>query len=177
MIDWQARLLSAMPAGVSEALVARIRLLVRAATLLDIPIVVTCQYPSGLGPLSPEVMALLPDTTVQIEKVSFSCCAEPTWQTVLGDGRDHVVLAGVETHICVLQTACDLKTRGQMPFVVGDACMSRRVADHSEGLARLRAEGVQVAQTESVVFEWLRSADHRYFRELARLVKDIPLTA
>jgi len=173
LVDLQARLFPAMTPS-PPGLLSRILLLVRAATLLDIPIVVTRQYPQGLGPLLPELAAVLPDSVRQADKMAFSCCADDDLSPFFEDARDQVLIAGVETHVCVLQTAFDLLARGKSPYVLADACASRSVAHHAQALERLGHDGVRLATVESVVFEWLRGAEHPRFRELARAIRDLP---
>ncbi|MHB8255311.1 MAG: isochorismatase family protein [Acidiferrobacter sp.] len=173
LVDFQARLFAAMT-PTTPGLVPRILLLVRAARLLDIPIVVTRQYPQGLGPLLPELAAALPDTAWHADKMTFSCCADDDLSPVFEDDRDQVLIAGVETHVCVLQTAFELSARAKHPFVLADGCASRSPAHHTQALERLGREGVRVATIESTLFEWLRGADHIRFRELARDIRDLP---
>ena len=173
LVDLQARLFPAMTQA-TPGLLPRVLLLVRAATLLDIPIVVTRQYPQGLGPLLPELAAVLPDSAYHADKMSFSCCADEEMSPVFEDDRDQLLIAGVETHVCVLQTAFDLMARVKNPYVLADACASRTVAHHTQALERLGREGVRVATVESTLFEWLRTADHVRFRELARAIRDLP---
>ncbi|HUW98167.1 MAG TPA: isochorismatase family protein [Acidiferrobacter sp.] len=173
LVDLQARLFPAMTPS-PPGLLPRILLLVRAAVLLDIPIMVTRQYPQGLGPLLPEIAMALPDDARQGDKMAFSCCADDDLSPLFEGARDQVLIAGVETHVCVLQTAFDLVARGKSPYVLADACASRSVAHHAQALERLSRDGVRVASVESTVFEWLRGAEHPRFRELARTIRDLP---
>ncbi len=172
VIDLQTRLYAAMTPPQPNFL-ARIQLLTRAALTLNVPVLVTRQYPRGLGPLVPEFADELPESCAVHDKMSFSCCADDDLAKVFTDGRDQVLLAGIETHVCVLQTAFDLLARGQTPYVIADACASRAPADRMQALERMRAEGVRVVSTESVVFEWLRDANHPAFRDLARAIRDL----
>lgn len=173
LIDPQVRLMNALPAATAAPLLSRWSLLLRVADLLAIPMVVTRQYPRGLGPLLPELAALIPAGVEPYDKTSFSCCADRRLAEVLDGGRDQIIIAGIETHICVLQTAMDLATAGRTPVVVADACAARRPADHAQACTRLTAT-VDLAVTESVVFEWLRDAAHPRFREITRWVRDLP---
>jgi nicotinamidase-related amidase len=173
LIPPQVRLVNALPAATAEALRPRWSLLLRAAARLEIPVVVSRQYPQGLGPLLPELASLLPAGVEPHDKMSFSCCADGRLAEVLSGDRDQIVIAGLETHICVLQTAFDLAGNGRAPVVVTDACAARRTADHVQACTRLAAT-VGLAVTESVVFEWLRGAAHPRFREIARWVRDLP---
>lgn len=173
LVDFQARLFPAMTPA-TPGLLARVLLLVRAATLLEIPIVVTRQYPQGLGPLLPELAAVLPEEAMSADKMSFSCCGDEDLAAIFEDERDQVIIAGVETHVCVLQTAFDLRARGRVPYVLADGCASRSVEHHNQALARLAQDGVRIATIESLLFEWLRGAEHRRFREVARAIRDLP---
>ncbi len=175
LVDFQARLFPAMT-PTPPGLLPRILLLTRAARLIGIPIVVTRQYPQGLGPLLPELAAVLSDDVYQADKMTFSCCADADIAPVFEDDRDQVLIAGIETHVCVLQTALELASRGKSPYVLADGCASRSIGDHTQALERLGREGVRIASIESVVFEWLRGADHLRFRELVREIRDLPKT-
>lgn len=146
-------------------------LLLRAAARLGVPVIASEQYPKGLGPTMGELKALLPDGAV-MEKIHFSCAAEPTIaERLRGLGRDQIVVAGIEAHVCVLQTALGLKAAGYEVFVAGDACSSRQAANHQAALARMAAAGVGVAVSESVVFEWLHRAGTPEFKDLIALIK------
>ncbi len=176
LVDLQTRLYAAMT-PCSPNFLARILLLARAAHTLDIPMVATRQYPRGLGPLLPELAAVLPGSTPTFDKMTFSCGADPAIGKALEGDRDQIVLAGIETHVCVLQTALDLKERGRPVYVVPDACASRLPDDHHQALARMGQEGVRQASVESTIFEWLRDATHPCFRDLAREIRDLPKSA
>jgi len=174
LVDFQARLFSAMTPAVAS-LLPRLLLLVQAARLLDIPLVVTRQYPRGLGPLLPEVTQALPPDLQPIDKMTFSCCAEPGLEPLFPADRDQILIAGIETHVCVLQTAFELHGLGKIPFVLDDVCASRSLNDHTRALARMNQGGIAITTVESVVFEWLRTAKHPRFREIIQAVKDLPI--
>lgn len=146
-------------------------LLLRAATRLGVPVIASEQYPKGLGPTLGELRALVPDGGV-IEKLHFSCAAEPAIAERLRSlGRPQVVVAGIEAHVCVLQTALGLKAAGYEVFVAGDACSSRVAANHASALARMAANDIDVVTTESAVFEWLHRAGTPEFKDLIALIK------
>ena len=146
-------------------------LLMRAARRLAIPTLVTEQYPKGLGPTMVDLRPYLPEEGA-LPKLSFSAAADQAILARLrGLGRDQVVIAGIETHICVLQTALDLQSRGFQPMVVADACGSRRVESEQMAWSRLRQCGVQLLSFEMAVFEWLGEAGTPEFKELSGLVK------
>jgi nicotinamidase-related amidase len=163
VIDVQERLPAVMPDRASVLRSAGI--LLEAASRLEIPVVVTEQYPKGLGLTVPELAANLPSGATRLEKTSFSACG------ALPVGRPQVVLAGMEAHVCVLQTALELAAAGREVFVVADAVCSRTPANYSNALSRMDAAGVIVTNTESVVFEWLRDAAHEHFRPLSKLIR------
>jgi len=163
VIDVQERLAAVMPAR--EAVVSAAGILLEAATRLDIPVLLTEQYPQGLGVTVPELVAKLPEGATKIEKTSFSACG------VLPLIRRQVVLAGMEAHVCVLQTALELAAAGREVFVAADAICSRTEANYRNALARMQAAGIILTNTESVIFEWLRDAAHEQFRVLAKLIR------
>lgn len=163
VIDMQERLAAVMPAR--ESVVRAAGILLEAAARLDIPVLVSEQYPKGLGATVPEVALKLPQGSTRIEKTSFSACA------ALPLTRPQVVLAGMEAHVCVLQTALELAAAGREVFVVADAVCSRTEANYSNALARLQSAGIVVTNTESVIFEWLRDAAHEHFRAVSKLIR------
>lgn len=171
LIDVQERLAAAMDADTFRAVARNAGILVQAAVALDVPVLTTEQYRKGLGRTVPELAALLPKGA-EIEKTSFSPAGDPSFMHVLeGAGRPQAILAGMEAHVCVLQTALELSAAGRDVFVVADACCSRSAANHTNAMDRLRAAGVIVAHTESIVFEWLRDARHDRFKALSALVR------
>lgn len=171
LVDIQERLASAMPNGVRERVIEQVKVLLIAAKVLSIPVVVTEQYPKGLGPTKSELKILLPSETNIIEKTSFSCVhADGFNQQIADSQRKTVILTGMETHICVLQTALDLRAQGFQVFVVEDAVSSRSKASQYNALQRLRLAGVIVTTVESVIFEWLGDAKHPEFKTLAKLI-------
>ena len=146
-------------------------LLLRAAARLDVPVLVSEQYPKGLGHTVGELLALAPEDSV-MEKLHFSCAAdEPIRARLEGFGRNQVVVAGIEAHVCVLQSCLGLKQQGYEVFVVGDACSSRDPANHQAAMARLAAGGVSVVTLEMALFEWLHVAGTPEFKEISRLIK------
>ena len=163
VIDIQERLAAVMPAR--ESVIRAAGILLEAAARLGVPVLVTEQYPRGLGATVPELAAKLPEGATRIEKTTFSACA------ALPLTRPQVVLAGMEAHVCVLQTALELAAAGREVFLVGDAVCSRTEANYFNALARAQAAGVIVTNAESVVFEWLRDAAHEHFRVLSKLIR------
>lgn len=171
LIDIQARLAEAIHPELRSRAIANSAILAQAAQELGIPVTVTRQYPKGLGELVPELASALSAGQEMIDKTSFSCCGTDPFLAALEGERRQVVLAGMETHVCVLQTAHDLLERGYKVFVLEDAVCSRRELNHQNALARLRQAGAIISNTESVLFEWLRDARHEQFKTLSQLIK------
>lgn len=146
-------------------------LLMRAATRLGVPVVASEQYPQGIGPTVFDLREWLPPDGAHA-KLHFSCADEPViLDHLVGGGRRQVVLAGIEAHICVLQSALGLKEKGYDPFVVTDASASRRPENEEAAWQRLRQAGIPTVTIEMVLFEWLRVAGTPAFKELVALVK------
>ena len=172
IIDEQERLLGAMNEKPRQQVLKNTAILLQAAQTLAVPVVRSEQYPKGLGTTDNSIESQLPADALKIEKTVFSCCgvaevAEISHQQV----QPQWVLVGVETHVCVLQTALQLSAAGQQVFVVSDACCSRQKQHHKNALQRLSQAGVVISNTESVLFEWLRDARHQDFKSLAKLIQ------
>lgn len=147
------------------------RMLQRAANRLEIPQIVSEQYPKGIGPTLPDLREEMPAEGA-IAKTGFSCLDEPALAARFSTlARPQVVIAGIEAHICVLQTAIALQEAGYEPFVVQDACASRRPESEAAAWQRLGMAGIALVTVEMVVFEWLRAAGTPEFKELVALVK------
>jgi len=172
VIDIQERLGAAMPEKVLARVIRNVTLLMTAAHRLGIPVTVSEQYPKGLGPTDARIAAAIPPAARRIEKTCFSCADAEGFAPVIDDaGRRQVILAGMESHVCVLQTAMDLLAAGFHPFVVEDAVCSRKLENYENALQRLQAAGAVIATAESVVFEWLRDARHEHFKALSAMVR------
>ena len=171
VIDVQERLFSAMDADRRDDMVRNLKILGAAARRLAVPVVLTEQYPKGLGRTLPELRALL-DDVAPFEKTAFSCCGAPGFTEQLrAAGAEHVILAGMEAHVCVLLTALDLLREGFHVSVVADAVCSRTTANLELGLAQARQAGVVVTATETAVFQLLGRADTDAFREVVKLLR------
>ena len=171
IIDVQERLFDAMDAERRDEMIRNIKILGTAARRLAVPVVVTEQYPRGLGRMLPELRALL-DDVVPLDKTAFSCCgAEGFTDRLRAFGAGHVVLAGIEAHVCVLLTAVDLLRNGFRVSIVADAVCSRTPANLELGLAQARQAGAVVTATETLVFQLLGTADTAAFREIAKLLR------
>lgn len=172
VVDMQNRLAASMPtedwAGARDTAC----LLVRAADMLELPVVVTRQYPRGLGDTAPEIREHLPARAVTVDKTTFAATdAEGVREALAMAGRSQVVLCGMEAHVCVLQSAAGLAGAGYAPFVVADGVCSRSPTHRDNALERLRAAQVSVTNHESCLFEWLRDARHERFKALSALLQ------
>ena len=170
MVDIQERL---MPLVSSKDAVLRnaVRLLT-AVRVLDLPLLVTEQYPKGIGPTLLQLSSLLPLGTPCIEKTSFSCCGHAGFDEAL-DALDRpvTVLFGIETHICILSTVMDLIGRGRSVVLVADACGSRDAANHALALDAARGCGALVVPTETVIYQMLENSKAPGFKTLLPLFK------
>ncbi len=171
VVDVQEKLISGIDG--CDSVVDEIGLLLNAATVFNVPVTLSEQYPAGLGATIP---AIGQHSAIQhrFEKLRFSaaddfCCGASA--TATDDGFQQIVLVGIETHICILQTAMDFKRNGWDVFVVTNAVGSRRRSDHEMGLARMSAAGITIVTTESVLFEWCEVAGTDQFRQVSRLVR------
>jgi isochorismate hydrolase len=167
IVDIQTRLMAAMPDGDRTRVIANAARLVQAANLLSVPVTVSEQYPQGLGHTEPTLAAHLAVDAARLAKTCFSLCDADDFDP----GTPQAILAGVEAHVCVLQTAVTLQARGIQTFVVADAISARDPANTANALSRLSQAGVVVTNTESVLFEWLRDARDAQFKAVTALIK------
>lgn len=173
VVDVQEKLLPVIES--SESLLKEISLLLDAASLLEVGVTVSEQYPKGLGATIPSI-AKHSAIGRTFEKLRFSAAAEFIRKGAKPIHEPHqlppqAVLVGIESHICILQTALDLKYSGWDVFVVSNAIGSRRGPDHESALARMAHAGISLVTTESVVFEWCETAGTDHFRHISRLVR------
>ncbi len=170
IVDVQARLLPAM--AEPDRVASRCKILLQAAEILQIPVIVSEQYPKGLGHTAPE---LATNTATTFEKLSFSCWRDAVMREhfikLHDGGRPLVIVAGIEAHVCVLQSCIDLYNAGFGVFAVADAMSSRRAESARLAYDRLRDAGIQVVNTEMVVFELLEKAGTAEFKTLSALIK------
>lgn len=170
LIDVQVRLATVMPTDAMQALIQNCGILAQVGNMLNVPVIVTEQYPQGLGSTVPELSAFL--TAIHsVEKITFSCMAEARFSRQLTRDHSQIILAGMESHICILQTALDLIAAGKQVFVVEDAVISRNPANKANALARMRDAGCIITNTESVVFEWLGAAEGEVFKAASKLIR------
>ena len=155
----------------SEKLTKNVSQLIEGLKIIGIPIFVTEQYVKGLGPTI-EPLASLLGSNLRIEKMSFSCCDEPrVMEGIAVTGKENIIIAGIESHVCVLQTVTDLKRNGYHPVVVEDCVSSRTENDKKMAIERMRQEGAIITTCESILFELLRYSGTEQFRGISRLVK------
>lgn len=169
VIDVQERLAPAIEGG--GQVVQRAELLLRAAKRLGVPMLATEQYRKGLGLTLAVLCEQLPPER-RIEKLAFSAWQEPAFAEALkGEGKRQILVAGMECHVCVLQTVLDLLDAGYEVFLIRDAVGSRKAIDREAGLARMERAGAVPVTAEMVVFEWLGRAGTPEFKDLIDLIK------
>ncbi len=168
IIDIQTRLGSAMPAKVLNRVIENSAFLIKSANFLGVPVIATAQYPKGLGGIVEEINDNLSDSSHYVEKTCFSCCGSDKFmQTLKESGRRQVILTGMETHVCVLQTAIELQENSYDVFTVSDAICSRRSDNYHNAIERLSLLNIQQTNSESVAFEWLRDAKNQHFKKIS----------
>jgi nicotinamidase-related amidase len=171
VVDVQDALMKKMDQEVGRNVVRNIQTLLTFAKEMAIPVLITEQYPKGLGKTIPEIKTKL-ETILPVEKLSFSCCGAEAFNEELNrSGRQKVVLTGIETHVCVLQTANDLIQKGYGVHAVADAICSRRKLDWQVGLRWIEKRGAMISTTEIIAFQLLKEAGTEEFRGLSKLFK------
>jgi nicotinamidase-related amidase len=166
VIDVQERLGAAMNPAAFERLVKRTAAAIGGAKALGIPVVATEQYPKGLGPTLPALAGLLDKP---VEKVNFSCALDEVLAKL--QGRDQILMVGMETHVCVFQTARDLSERKLTPFLLTDAVLSRTEEDRQVGLELCRNAGAVISSVETALFDLLGKAGTPEFKIISGLIK------
>ncbi|MFO0971913.1 MAG: isochorismatase family protein [Phycisphaerae bacterium] len=170
IVDMQERMMPAV--AQAESVIAGACRAVSAAAILGVPVLATEQNPEGLGGTIATVQAVLPRGTMPLVKCTCSCWGEPGFRAALGQTRrECVVLAGVETHVCIQQTAIELLRVDHAVFVLADATGSRRAADRDVAFERMRQAGAVVTTVEAMIFEWVERCDAPEFRRVLELVK------
>jgi nicotinamidase-related amidase len=158
-------------AGFSE-IAERIATIVAAAKLLNLPIIVTEQYPKGLGPTASEIRDVLPESVEIIEKTTFSSCGVQAFEAQLGRTEaKQVLVCGIEAHICVNQTVHDLLARGFQVHLLTGCILSRQPSDRKVALSKMRMSGAILSSIEMALFELMRDAKHEQFKAIQALVK------
>jgi len=170
VIDVQGRL-AASVAG-SDSLIAALSRMVRGCTVLEVPVMVTEQYPKGLGRTVEPIMELLPGA-LPLEKLSFSCCGQDDFMASLRSyGRNDILIAGMETHVCVYQTAIELLDFGYNVHILTDAVSSRTEGNRQLGIGCMERAGALLTSTEMALFELLREAGSERFKAVSAILKE-----
>lgn len=169
LIDVQEKLLPAMRQP--EVVVKNCAILIKVAQALDIPILWCQQYTKALGPTAAPLAELLPGLQ-PTDKRSFSCCGAPEFTSSLAAlNMDTAILCGIETHVCVFQTAMDMLRMSLKVCVAADAVSSRTDENKQIALSRMATNGVTISSTEMLLFELLKTSEHPKFRELSALIR------
>ncbi|MEO7189857.1 MAG: isochorismatase family protein [Vicinamibacterales bacterium] len=172
VVDMQERLLGAFAEERRAGVVRYASICVDVALTMGIPIVITEQYPKGLGPTIREITDKVGAGVIPIEKIVFSCGRSPEFKAALAaTGRRNLLICGVETHVCVLQTALDLGREGYRIHVPADAVMSRRDLDWRIGLDLMKESGATVGTTEIFAFQLLERAGTDEFKAISKLIR------
>lgn len=172
IVDVQERLLKIMDPEITRRTTFAINLMVHMFQRWDVPEVVTEQYPKGLGHTATAIAENLPNLKA-IEKLTFSCCGEDGFNEALRQlGRPNIILTGMETHICVLQTALDLIAAGYKVFVAIDAVQSSSKLRYRNGLALMEGAGAVLANSESLLFQMLGRCDNEDFKAFQKKLKE-----
>lgn len=170
IIDVQEKLLNAVFNKAS--LEKKATTIANTAKILGIPVIVTEQYPKGLGATVETLKEVLPENTQYFEKTAFSALENnDVLEALKNSGKKQVVIFGIETHICVSQTTNALIQEGFEVSVIRDACGSRSELEYLAGLERMKDNGAHVLTTEIALFEWLKGAKHPKFKEVQMLIK------
>jgi nicotinamidase-related amidase len=165
VVDMQGKLLTLVDDW--QRILDNVMWLTRVAQKIGVPVMATEQYPQGLGQTQPDLLALFPSGSVA-EKNHFSCVAANCLHGLPGAERRQVVVCGIESHVCVMQTALDLRWAGKDVFVVADAVSSRNPDDKHFALERMRHHGIEIVTREMACFEWLHQAGTDLFRDISR---------
>ena len=169
LVDVQGKLARLMHE--SDELIRNLENLIQGLRILDVPIIWLEQYPKGLGPTAEELSRHLPDQEA-IAKMSFSACKDEEFMNALKrTGRQQVLVAGIETHICVYQTAAELKELGYEVEVVADAVSSRTLENKEIGLEKLKSKGVTMTSVEMALFELMEEAGGDKFKKVSKLIQ------
>ncbi len=172
IVDIQERLAAAMAPGLRDQVVRNAGVLLTVSRLLQVPAFLTEQYPKGLGSTVAALADAAGGAVPCFEKTCFSCCGAGNLMEALhASGRRQVVMAGMEAHVCVLQSAAGLARQGFEVYVAADAIASRAPENLHNAISRFEKAGVVVTNTESVVFEWLRDSRNPHFRTISAMLR------
>jgi nicotinamidase-related amidase len=169
IIDIQERLLPHMH---DDQIILQNNLkLIAGLQILSVPLVITQQYTRGLGVTVPSIVSMFQEFRY-IEKISFSCYDEHAFkEQVTPLGKTNIILCGIEAHVCVLQTCLDLLNAGFRPVIIEDCISSRNINDKKVAIERMKQEGAWLTTMESLLFELVRGADNKHFKDISRIVK------
>jgi nicotinamidase-related amidase len=169
VVDVQGKL--ALLMHEKETFLPNIQILIKAAKILNIPVLWCQQAPQALGATLPQIAELLEDNE-PIDKFCFSCCDNDQFNSRLKAlNRNQIILCGIETHVCIYQTAVHLKDAGYQVTVIADAVSSRSESNKIFALNKMQTMGVDISTTEMALFELLKTAEHPDFRQIAKLIK------
>lgn len=169
IIDVQERLVAALD---KDIVVSKAVKIASAANSLGIPVLVTEQYPNGLGNTVPQLKSVLPAGTDVVEKKAFNALLEDGMsEKIRSYNKKQIVIFGIETHICVHQTAAALLEEGYEVYIIKDACASRNKYEFKQGIEIMQANGAKISCVEIAIFEWLKSARNPKFKEVQALIK------
>ncbi|PNK61062.1 isochorismatase family protein [Psychrobacter sp. FDAARGOS_221] len=157
----------------NDEIIKKTTTLIQGLQLLGVPIVLNEQYKKGLGETVSEVMDVLDTSKAKvIEKVTFSACDnDEVWNHIAQQNRTSVIVCGIETHVCVMQTVLDLLDNGMQPVVIADATGSRSAYDRRQAIRRMRRAGAVITTTEAILFELCRSSKDPAFKAISQLIK------
>lgn len=168
VVDIQERLMPVMSNGAE--FVAKTCQMIKGLNILNIPLIVTEQYPKGLGKTVAEIQALT-EAATWFEKTQFSAYTDEVQAAIKEKNPQNIIVLGCETHVCMLQTVLDLRAQGYAVYVPQECVDSRAVANKKNGLKQIREEGAVVSNIESVLFQLLGDAKHPSFKEISKLIQ------
>lgn len=168
VIDIQEKLLPAM--SDKDVVLENCLTFLRGVEALELPVVLTEQYPKGLGKTVDPVLNVIPNAKI-FEKMKFSCLEDEVYTYLKESGRKTVLICGIEAHVCVLQTIIDLIEAGFKPVLLTDCTSSRKESDKMYAIVRAGAENATISTYESTLFELVGSAKHPKFKEISKIVK------
>ncbi|MCE1253093.1 MAG: isochorismatase family protein [Anaerolineae bacterium] len=171
LVDFQTRMIPAIPPRIAAEIIRNVRILTEGIKVFKAPVLLTEQYPKGLGATIPELRQVMGDQPA-IEKVVFSSYQVEEFKYQLENHkRNNIIIGGIETHVCVLQTVLDLINAGYHVFVAADATCSRTKFNWITGINLMREAGAVVVSTETILFQLLKSAGSEQFKQISKLVK------
>ena len=172
LIDFQEKLVPVV--AHKDELLKKLEILIRGLNVLEVPMIITRQYPKGLGDTIAFIKKIASEDSLTLDKITFSCMDdEKIKEHVATSGRKTIIICGIEAHICVLQTIIDLRENGYNVVLVEDCIASQRVLDYETGLRRAYAEGAIPTTCEAILFELTRKAGTDLFKEISNLVKQL----